>query len=143
MLKVDPSGPAVRALLAGPSAATLTVHRHDGHAVTVPVWPRFTGDAFEILVPAGDPKLAYLERDPRCVVTVFQTVRPFLGYALRSTVTSIEPDTNSDLRRAVAILYPGEEDGVAFADLARRPPGFRLRIPADGARAWDLTDVLP
>jgi hypothetical protein len=142
-VRLEPSDPAIRALLEGPAAATLTIYREDGQAVTSPVWPLFTGGAFEIVVAAGDPKVRLLERDPRCVVTVFEVERPFRGFTMRSVVASIEPDAGADLRRAVATLYLGDEDGVAYADTNRRPPGFRLRIPIDGARAWDLSDILP
>lgn len=142
-MQLDPAGPTIRALLEGPSAATLTVYRSDGQAVTNPVWPLFTGDAFEITVPPGDPKLRLLARDPRCLVTVFETVRPFRGYSIRSAVSSIEPDEGAALRRAVAVLYLGEADGTAYADPAFRAPGFRIRIPVVDARAWDLSDYLP
>jgi hypothetical protein len=142
-MKLDPAGPDIRALLEGPAAATLTIYREDGQAITSPVWPLCTGDAFAIVVGLGDPKLPLLERDPRCVLTVFETVRPFRGFTMRSSIVSIEPDVGADLRRAVAMLYLGEADGVAYADTARRPPGVRLRIPIKGARAWDLTDILP
>jgi hypothetical protein len=142
-VKLEPTDPAIVALLEGPSAATLTIYREDGQAITSPVWPLFTGDAFEIVVGLGDPKLRHLKHDPRCVLTVFETVRPFRGFTMRSSVTSIEPDEGADLRRAVATLYLGEGDGIAYADPNRRPPGFRLRIPVGGARAWDLADILP
>lgn len=142
-MKLDASDPRVLALLAGPSAAVLTIYREDGQAITSPVWPLFSGEAFEIVVPAGDPKLRLLERDPRCIVTVFETVRPFRGFTVRSAVSSVVPDDDAGLRRAVAVLYLGRSDGVAYADPSRRPPGFRLRIPIDGGRAWDLSEFLP
>ncbi len=142
-MKLDPADPTITALLTGPSAATLTVYRGDGQAVTSPVWPLFTGTALEIVVPVGDPKLRWLDADPRCVVTVFETVRPFRGFTLRSSVARVEPDADSALRRAVATLYLGPDDGLAYADPGRRPPGLRLTIPLRDARAWTLSDLLP
>jgi len=69
----------VRSLLEAPSPAVLTTYRTDGSAHTVPVWYRWTGDAFEVVIARGDVKLRHLARDPRCVLVVFEAVRPFRG----------------------------------------------------------------
>ena len=41
----------VRSLLEAPSPAVLTTYRKDGSAHTVPVWHRWTGEAFEAVRP--------------------------------------------------------------------------------------------
>ena len=68
-----------RSLLEAPSPAVLTTYRKDGSAHTVPVWYRWTGEAFEVVIAKGDVKLRHLARDPRCVLVVFEAVRPFRG----------------------------------------------------------------
>jgi hypothetical protein len=57
----------------------LTTYRKDGSAHTVPVWFRWVDDAFEVVIVKGDVKLRHLARDPRCVLVVFEAVRPFRG----------------------------------------------------------------
>lgn len=62
-----------------PAPAMLTTYRRDGSAHTVPVWYRWTGEAFEVVIAKGDVKLRHLARDPHCVLVVFGNVRPFRG----------------------------------------------------------------
>jgi PPOX class probable F420-dependent enzyme len=73
----------VRSLLEAPSPAVLTTYRKDGSARTVPVWFRWTDEAFEVVIAKGDVKLRHLARDPRCVLVVFEAVRPFRGLEVR------------------------------------------------------------
>jgi hypothetical protein len=70
----------VRSLLEAPSPAVLTTYRKDGSAHTVPVWYRWTGEAFEVVMAKGDVKLRHLARDPRCVLVVFEAVRPLVAW---------------------------------------------------------------
>jgi hypothetical protein len=73
----------VRSLLEAPSPAVLTTYRKDGSAHTVPLWFRWTGDAFEVVIAKGGVNLRHLARDPRCVLVVFEAVRPFRGLEVR------------------------------------------------------------
>ena len=141
-MKLDPSDPALGSLLDSPSPATLTLYADDGGAITSPVWFRVAGDWFEVVVAATDHKLRHLRRDPRCALLVFETVRPFRAVQVKGEAT-IEPDEGARTRLAIASAYLGPEDGRAFADLARRPPGFVVRLPGGAARASDLSDKLP
>jgi predicted pyridoxine 5'-phosphate oxidase superfamily flavin-nucleotide-binding protein len=43
----------VRSLLEAPSPAVLTTYRKDGSAHTVPVWFRWTDEAFEVVIAKG------------------------------------------------------------------------------------------
>ena len=52
----------IRPLLEAASPAVLTTYRADGSAHVSPVWFRVSGDAFEVVIAAGDRKLANLER---------------------------------------------------------------------------------
>jgi len=141
-MKVDLAAAGMRSLLDAPSPATLTLYREDGEAITSPVWFRVHDDAFEVVVAATDHKLEHLRRDPRCVLLVFEAVRPFRGVQVRGRAT-LEPDEGARARLAIASRYLGPEAGRAYADLARRPPGFVVRLPISAARAWDLADRLP
>jgi hypothetical protein len=61
----------------------LTTYRQDGSAHTVPVWFRWTAAALEVVIAKGDVKLRHLARDPRWVLVIFETVRPFRGVEVR------------------------------------------------------------
>ncbi len=140
-MRLDLAAAELRSLLDAPSPATLTLHREDGEAITSPVWFRVHDDALEVVVAATDHKLEHLRRDPRCVLLIFEAVRPFRGVQVRGRAT-IEPDEGARTRLAIASRYLGPEDGRAYADLARRPPGFVVRLPLSAARAWNLADKL-
>jgi hypothetical protein len=95
----------------------LTTYRKDGSAHTVPVWFRWTDEAFEVVIAKGDVKLRHLARDPRCVLVVFEAVRPFRGVEVRGDGELVEGDVTS-ARAAIAGRYLEERDGA----LRRRTP---------------------
>lgn len=140
-MKLDPASPELQTLLEAASAATITLYREDGEAITSPVWFRVDGGSIEMVVAATDRKLAHLRRDPRCILLVFEAVPPFRGLEIHGRVR-IEPDEGSTSRFAIASRYLGGEGGRAYADLARRAPGFRIRLLLSDARAWDLADKI-
>jgi len=140
-MNLDVASPELRSLLDAPSPATLTLYRGDGEAITSPVWFRVHDDAFEVVVAASDQKLEHLRRHPRCVLLVFESVPPFRGVEVRGQAT-IQKDEGARARLAIASRHLGPEGGRAYADPARRPPGFVIRLPMSAARAWDLADRL-
>lgn len=73
---------------------------------------------------------------------ILEAARPFRGVEVRGQAI-VEPDDGARTRLAIVSRYLGTEDGHAYADLARRPPGFVIRLPMSAARAWDLADKLP
>jgi uncharacterized protein len=129
-------------LFQAPSPAVLTTYRKDGTAVTSPVWFRFQGDAFEIVIAENDVKLRHLAARPECELVVFETVPPFRGMRVRSDRPILTGDGAQHARQAIASRYLGEERGKRFA-AERTSSGVLLRLPADNARAWDLNAILP
>ena len=132
----------VRSLLEAPSAAVLTTYRKDGNALVSPVWFRWIEGAFEIVIAEGDVKLAHLARDPRCVLVVFEAVRPFRGVEVRGVSELVECDVTS-VRAAISGRYLGVSEGERFATERRAKPGVLLRLVAGARRVWDLADILP
>ena len=132
----------MRSLLEGPSPAVLTTYRKDGSAHTVPVWFRWVDGAFEVVIVKGDVKLRHLARDPRCVLVVFEAVRPFRGVEVRGVGELVEGDVAS-ARAAIAGRYLGVGDGDRFAAERRSTPGVLLWLVPDSPRVWDLSGILP
>jgi PPOX class probable F420-dependent enzyme len=132
----------LRPLLEAPSPAVLTTYRKDGSAHTVPVWFRWAGQAFEVVIARGDVKLRHLARDPGCVLVVFEAVRPFRGLEVRGVAELIEGDVTS-ARAVIAGRYLGVGDGERFAAERRSTPGVLLRLVPDSPRVWDLSGILP
>jgi PPOX class probable F420-dependent enzyme len=132
----------VGSLLEAPSPAVLTTYRQDGSAHVSPVWFRWSDGAFEVVIAKGDVKLRHLARDPRCVLVVFEAVRPFRGVEVRGVSDLVECDV-SPVRADIAVRYLGVADGTRFAAQRSSKPGILLRLACDRPRVWDLSGILP
>jgi hypothetical protein len=117
-MKLSEAADTMQSLFDAPSPAVITLYDADGEAVVSPVWFRINEAAFEAVMAIGDRKLAHLQRDPRCVLLIFETVPPFRGVEVRGRA-KLTPDT------------------------ARRPPGVVVSLPIADARTWDLRRSLP
>jgi PPOX class probable F420-dependent enzyme len=132
----------VRTLLEAPSAAVLTTYRKDGTALTSPVWFRWTGPAFEVVIARDDVKLRHLERDPRCGLVIFETVAPFRGVEVRGEASLTRCDV-TDARTSIAGRYLDRDAGERFAAERASRPGVLLQLSAVRPRVWDLAAILP
>ncbi len=132
----------VRTLLEAPSAAVLTTNRKDGTALATPVWFRWTGLAFEVVIAQGDVKLRHLERDPRCALMIFETVAPFRGVEVRGEAT-LRPGDVTEIRTSIARRYLGNETGARFAAARASKPGVLLQLFPHHPRVWNLGAILP
>ena len=133
---------SVRSLLVAPSPAVLTTYRKDGSALVSPVWFRWSEGAFEVVIAKGDLKLRHLARDPRCVLVVFEAVRPFRGVEVRDVAELVDCDVGP-ARAAIAGRYLGAADGTRFAAERTSKPGVLLRLTPESPRVWDLAGILP
>ena len=131
----------VRSLLDAPSPAVLTTYRKDGSALVSPVWFRWNDDAFEVVIAEDDIKLRHLAKDPRCILVVFEAVRPFRGVEARGEAELVEGDV-AEARASIAGRYLGEAAGGRFAAV-RTKPGVLLRLVPAEPRVWDLSGMLP
>lgn len=132
----------IRTLLDAPSPAVLTTYRKDGSALVTPVWFRFAGEAFEVVIAKGDVKLAHLARDHRCALVVFEVVLPFRGVEVRGVPDLLEGDVTA-ARAHIAGRYLGPDAGERFAAARRSKPGVLLRLTADTPRVRSLAGILP
>ncbi|MEX1264554.1 MAG: pyridoxamine 5'-phosphate oxidase family protein [Actinomycetota bacterium] len=120
----------LRSLLDAPAAAVLVTYRRDGSAAVSPVWFRYTGEAFEVVVAKSDVKMRHVERDRRAELMIFETVAPFRGVRIRAEVEL--SDTHVDeARRAIALRYLGPKAAPAF--VAQRGEGVVVRFPVSAA----------
>jgi PPOX class probable F420-dependent enzyme len=134
--------PGVKSLLEAPAPAVLTTYKKDGGALVTPVWFRWDGAAFHVVIAKGDIKLRHLARDPRCILVVFETVPPFRGIEVRGVPELIEGDVTGE-RVQIAGRYLGSERGGQYAELRKSKPGVLLRLVPDEPRVWDLSAIVP
>jgi PPOX class probable F420-dependent enzyme len=130
----------LRSLLEAPSPAVLMTYRPDGSADISPVWFRYTGETFEVVVAKSDSKLRNLARDPRAVLMIFETMAPFRGVKVRAEV-GWDDSRVEDFRRSISSRYLGQEGAAAF--VAERGEGVVVRLPTSAAQVWDLSGILP
>ena len=132
----------LRSLLDSPAPAVLVTYRRDGSAAVSPVWFRYAGEVFEVVVAKGDAKLRHLARDPRAVLMVFESVAPFRGVKVRADAELDDDDSHIDeARRSICSRYLGSETAAAF--VAQRGEGVIVRLPSSAAQVWDLSGILP
>jgi Pyridoxamine 5'-phosphate oxidase len=98
----------VRSLLEAPSPAVLTTYRNDGSAHTVPVWYRWTGEAFEVVIAKGDVKLRHLARNPQCVLVALLHLARRCGWR----VAKWSRFQSRRLPEVLKATNPGIADGV-------------------------------
>lgn len=126
-------------LLEAPSAAALAVYREDGTVLLSPVWYRWTGEAFEVVIAPGDGKLAHLEHDRRISLLIFEAVPPFRGMEVRG-VAKFRTKGVAEARLSISSRYLGVAGGQALA--ARRgDQGVVLSLRPDNPRVWDLSEL--
>ena len=126
-------------LLEAPSAAALAVHRPDGSVHLSPVWYRWTGAAFEVVIAPGDGKLRHLENDRRVSLLIFEAVPPFRGVEMHG-VAEIRTDGVGEARLSIATRYLGAAGGRAVA-VRRGDRGVVLSLRPEEPRVWDLSEL--
>jgi PPOX class probable F420-dependent enzyme len=132
----------LQAMLAAPCPAVLTTCRSDGSALTSPVWVGVDGDYVEIVITACDGKVRNLQRDPRCLLVLFESVPPFRGVEVRADV-EIETGTRAaEVLQAIARRYLGDDSGDRFTAARAQTPSVVVRLPTSPARAWDLSAIV-
>ena len=129
-------------LLQAASPAVLTTYRKDGTAAVSPVWFQFRDNAFEVVIGEDDVKLRQLAARPQCELVIFEAVPPFRGVRVRSDSAIPTPDGAQQAREQIAARYLGDDEGKRFT-AERATPAVLLRLPADAAKFWDLTPILP
>jgi PPOX class probable F420-dependent enzyme len=132
----------VHSLLDAPSAAVLTTRRRDGTALTSPVWYRWTGVAFEVVIAEDDVKLRHLRADPRCTLVIFEAVAPFRGVEVQGHAT-LTPCDVTEIRESIAGRYLGADAGRRFAIERASIPGVLLQLAPGQPRVWSLAGILP
>ena len=130
-------------LLASPAPSVLTTYRKGGSALTAPVWFRFEDGCFEVVIADGDVKVQHLRRDPRCLLVIFEAVRPFRGIQVRGSAELSDGSEVGAVRRSIARRYLGAEAGDAFTAARAQKSGVVVRIGTADVRTWDLAGILP
>ena len=88
-------------LLELPLNAVIALHRRDGSVMQTPVWHEWTGTAFRFYIPAGDRKIAMLQRDPRISLVVADSAHPFRTMQVEG-IAAVSTEHFRDIARRIA-----------------------------------------
>jgi nitroimidazol reductase NimA-like FMN-containing flavoprotein (pyridoxamine 5'-phosphate oxidase superfamily) len=123
-----------------PISAVLSLTKPDGTVFSRPVWHRWDNGRFTIQLPAGDRKIAMLERDPRLTLLLAEQAWPYRGVEVRGRArVSSEPYHVVALeicRRYVEAYDPH----TPVEDYLSPEPGTVVEIEADVTHCWDYAD---
>jgi PPOX class probable F420-dependent enzyme len=127
-------------LLERPLNAILALHRDDGSILLTPVWHEWRDDGFRVAVPAGDRKIAMLERDPRLSLIVAENEFPYRTIEVRG-VAHLSPlgyrEIAPSIFRRYLDAYDPDTPVEAYMSAAG---GAIVRVESTATRAWDYSD---
>jgi PPOX class probable F420-dependent enzyme len=123
-----------------PLTAVVSMAREDGTIFSRPVWHRWQGGRFELELPAGDRKIAMLERDPRLTLLLAEDAFPYRAIEVRGRAALSTDDYHAVAaeicRRYVEAYAPGSTV-EAYMSVE---PGVIARLEPDVVTCWDYAD---
>ena len=123
-----------------PRTAVLSIGLADGSVFRRPVWHRLIDGKFVFQFPAGDRKIAMLQRDPRATVVLAEDAFPYRAIEVRGRMR-MSPDRYTEI--AAEICRPYVEAFAPTADVAAYmsgDPGMIGELEADVTTCWDYAD---
>jgi hypothetical protein len=123
-----------------PLTAVVSMARPDGSVFSRPVWHRWVDGRFELELPAGDRKIAMLERDPRLTLLLAEDAFPYRAIEVRGHARMSRDDYHAVgaaiCRRFVAAYDPK----AAVESYLSDEPGVIVRIEPGVVTCWDYAD---
>ena len=123
-----------------PLAAVLSIGLPDGRVFSRPVWHRFADGRFTFEFPAGDRKIALLERDPRATVVLAEDAFPYRAIEVRGRMR-MSHDRYHDIGAAICRRYVEAFDPKAdVSAYLSADAGMIAELEPDIITCWDYAD---
>jgi hypothetical protein len=123
-----------------PLAAVLSIPLPDGSVFSRPVWHRFADGRFEFEFPAGDRKIALLDRNPRATVVLAEDAFPYRAIEVRGRIRMNRERYHevgfAICRRYVEAFDPATEVSAYLSD----EPGMVAVLEPEVTTCWDYAD---
>ena len=130
----------LRDLFDQPLAAVLSIGLPDGSVFSRPVWHRFANGRFAFEFPAGDRKIAMLQRDPRATVVLAEDAYPYRAIEVRGRVRMTRERYHeiggAICRRYVEAFDPTSDVSAYLSDEA----GMIAELDPEVMTCWDYAD---
>ena len=123
-----------------PLAAVLSIGQPDGSVFSRPVWHSWQSDRFVIQFPAGDRKIAMVERDGRVTVLLAENAFPYRAIEVRGRARLSEDryrERAIEICRRYVEAYDPETPVESYVSAT---PGRIVEIEADITHCWDYAD---
>ena len=123
-----------------PLAAVLSIGLPDGSVFSRPVWHRFIDGRFVFEFPAGDRKIAMLERDPRATVVLAEDAHPYRAIEVRGRIR-MRPERYHEIGAVICRPYVDAFDPTAdVSAYLSTEPGMIAELEAQVTTCWDYAD---
>jgi Pyridoxamine 5'-phosphate oxidase len=123
-----------------PLAAVLSISKPDGTVFSRPVWHRGQSGRFVIQFPAGDRKIAMVERNNRLTVLLAENAFPYRAIEVRGHAR-ISEDRYRERAIEICRRYVEAYDpGTPVESYVSAEPGRIVEIEADVSHCWDYAD---
>jgi hypothetical protein len=123
-----------------PRTAVLSIGLADGSVFSRPVWHRFIDGHFVFQFPAGDRKIAMVERDPRATVVLAEDAHPYRAIEVRGRLTLTRDryhEIGTEICRPYVETFDPTTDVAAYMSAE---PGVIATLVADVTTCWDYAD---
>jgi hypothetical protein len=123
-----------------PLAAVISMTLPDGRVFSRPVWHRFLEGRFVFEFPAGDRKIALLERDPRATVVLAEDAYPYRAIEVRGRIRMTH-DGYYEIGLAICRPYVEAFDPTSDpAAYLSAEPGMIAELEGEVTTCWDYAD---
>ena len=123
-----------------PQTAVLSLGLPDGSVFSRPVWHRFIGGRFVFQVPAGDRKIAMLERDPRATVVLAEDAFPYRAIEVRGRVR-LSTDRYHEIGSEICRPYVDAFDPTgSVSEYLSKEAGMIAELDPELTTCWDYAD---
>lgn len=123
-----------------PLLATVSLAKADGSVFSRPVWHRWEDGRFVIQLPAGDRKIAMLERDPRLTILLAENAFPYRAIEVRGRARLT---TDGYHRRAADICrryVEAYDPATPIEDYLSVEAGVIVETEPEVQHCWDYAD---
>ena len=128
-------------LLDLPLAATISIAKPDGTVFSRPVWHRWESGRFVIQLPAGDRKIAMLERDDRLTILLAENQAPYRGLEIRGRARLRSDDYRARAIEICRRYVEAYDPNTPVESYVSDEPGRIVEIDADVTNGWDYADA--
>jgi hypothetical protein len=123
-----------------PLTAVISIGLADGSVFSRPVWHRLIDGKFVFEFPAGDRKIAMLQRDPRATVVLAEDPFPYRAIEVRGRMT-MSTDRYHEIAAVICRPYVKAFDPTSdVSAYMSNEPGMIGVLEPDVTTCWDYAD---